>query len=331
MVKNKIYLLILLPILMACVMLFVGCGATFTGLTTRFLAEGERETTFFEQSTYALSHDIMTNKNGLAFDLDAAASSLLVTIEGDANLHLANSNIDSQFNGEGYKYRTVLTIRGRYTYNNQERPINNIITTDVYFAAARRNFRPLYSSQTIQTTTPEYNAKTKGYDFKDYNYTVVKEYNNDSSSAFIQITNILPVAPNTTAIQESTKTVHNLKKTNAPFDSTQLYFTARTMNDKLNTVNAVTENGVVATSINLNTQKEKLTFPNTNAEAEYDVTLAAISITGNTIAKGPGKILSFLTSGNFKHALYRIKEVLPYALGSITYTLSSITKTPPTP
>lgn len=321
--KRKLYIFLLLPIFLTITMLLVGCGNTYAGLATRWLAQGEQETSFYEKSTYELKHDTVTNAQGLAFEL--TSGSLTQTIQGQAGRPIINPLINggTATNYNSYEYKTELNIIGKYIYNGQETAINDSIASTVYFRVSNDSFRPLTSKQTITATTPEYNNKK--YTFTKYDYTVEKFYNGNTNEVEIHIN----PNNNSTTIATSKKTVKNINKNHAPFDSTQLYFIARSMQDQINTVNTITENGIVQTSINLTTSKEKLTFPNTTEEQEFATTNAIISIAGNGIGKGPGRTLTFLSSGDFKHVLYRIQETLPYSLGSISYTLKTITKTAP--
>lgn len=324
--KRKLYIFLLLPLSLALIMLLVGCGNTYAGLTTRWLAQGEQETSFYEQATYDLTHKTVTNKEGLAFTL--TSGTLTQTIQG-ANRAIENALINNgtATNYNSYEYKTELTINGQYTYHGQAIEVKDTITSTVLCRISTEGFRPLKSTQIIKATTPEYNAKTKTYTFTKYDYTVDKLYNGDTNTVEIHTT----ANNNSTSVENSVKTVSNINKKNAPYDSVQLYFVARAMQDATNIVNTITENGIVPTIINLSTGKEKLTFPNTTEEQEFATTNAKISIAGNGIGKGPGRILTFLTSGDFRHTLYRVQETMPYSLGAIVYTLKTITKTPLTP
>ena len=323
--KRKFYIFLLLPILLAITVLLVGCGNSYMGLATRWLPDNTLETSFYERSTYKATPYSTTNADGLTFEL--TEGNFEQTVEGKRD------NISSPLISNGavlprdvYKYTTKLTLKGKYTYQGQEHTINdNSIETEVFFAISTEGFKPLTSTQKIKSTTPVKNYNTKNYEFIAYEYTVNKYYNADASMVRVQTT---PAAGNTT-IKEETKEFNSINKNNSPYDNAQLYFIARAMQDQLNTVNTIIENGVLPTSINLSTGKENLTLLNEQNAKEYGVTNVTLTVATNGIGKGPARSLTLLSTETFKHFIYRIREVMPYSLGSITFTLGSISTTPP--
>ena len=328
--RRKIYITILLPILLAISFLFVGCGNSYMGLATRWLANGQLESTFFEETTYTAKPYTATNKDGLQFEL--ASGGVKQTIQGMTTAisnPLINQGIATQQNG--YALISQTNITGKFSYNGQDYAINDSILSRSFIRYSSSGFRPIVSEQVIQSTTPVYDFQTKKYNIVQYDYTVLKYYDGDSNSVQITIT----PSEGSTTIEKSTNTYYNLAKNNVPIDNTELYFMARAMRDNINIFNTITSSGIVQTQINLSTGTENLKdLPSATdtTEKSYATTSTAISIAGTGIGKGPGRRLTFISYDSFNHALYRIQEIMPYNLGDITYTLSTITTTKaPTP
>ena len=325
--RRKIYITILLPILLAISFLFVGCGNSYMGLATRWLANGQTESTFFEETTYTAKPYTASNKDGLQFELTSGGvKQTIQAMTTDISNPMINEGIATQ--QTGYALISQTNITGKFSYNGQDYPINDSILSRSFIRLSSSGFRPIVSEQVIQSTTPVYDFQTKKYNIVQYDYTVLKYYNGDSTS--VQVT----MTPNngSTTIEKSTNTYSNLNKNNAPIDNTELYFMARAMQDSINIFNTITNSGIVTTQINLSTGTENLKdLPSTTAteEKSYGTTYAAITITGTGIGKGPGRRLTFISYDNYNHALYRIQETMPYNLGGIEYILSSITNTPP--
>ena len=316
--KRRFYLFLLLPIFLAITILFVGCGNSYMGLATRWLPANTAETSFVETSNYKASVYSTTNADGLTFELTSGDFSQTITGKKDTISSPLISN-GAILPRDVYEYKTSVTIQGEYTYQGQKIRVDDRVDTTVFFTISTEGFKPLTSTQIIQSTTPVKNYHTKKYEFKTYDYKVDKYYNADASVVQVKITQ----DPNNTAVETEKKDISNLNKNNAPYDNGQLYFIARAMQDQLNTVNAITENGVLPTSINLSTGKEKLTLPN-ETEKEYNVTNVTLSVAGNGIGKGPAHSLTLLSTEKHKHFIYRIREVMPYSLDAITFTLTSI-------
>lgn len=319
--KKRISIFLLLPLLLSLLFLLVGCGNTYMGLAARWIANGQQETDFYEKTTYSAKPYTTENKDKLKFALTSGTVEQIV--QGQRNKDIFNPVINSAILAyNAYTLTTTVNLTGAYTWNGQTYSIDGTgITSTVHFTIGSEGLRPIRSEQQIRSVTP--NKIGNSYTFDMYDYSVTKYYNADASAVQIRI------APNgnSTTVQESIKMLDNLRKNNTPYDNAQLYFIARAMQDKLNTVNTVTESAVVPTTLNLITGKEKLTLPISTEEREYDTTSIAISIAGNGIGKGPGRTLKLLSHDDYKHFIYSITETMPYNLGAMHFTLTAITKT----
>lgn len=123
-----------------------------------------------------------------------------------------------------YCYKTQLNISVTYTLKDGTRSeeFNDIVLSECYFRAAGKSLQPVYSKQTIKSTSPNKNKAKKLEDAYKSIDVIYENYYSPDCSEVTCVTN--------EADKEQTSKTYSFKKVkNTLFDNASLYITLRSM------------------------------------------------------------------------------------------------------
>jgi hypothetical protein len=269
-----------------------------------------------------------------------------------------DSNIPSDLRSDTkeyvYVYKTTLTISGKYTLtsklsSSEYKDFDDSVERISYFRSAEDNLQPVYTKQVIKSTAPAnfvVNTIESAYIQVDATYETF--YSKDCSTAVIKTTD------NLTPANSGEKTVA-LGNSYSVFDSAYLDTAMRAFTktesssytfDTLIAINGATSSykASVATTTALNAETEsdkaiidaldnstpsEYIFVGTDSEGKKTYNYNAVTLTLNENMPGPSSVYYYATvaSNAFnttRSVLLKISSPLYYNLGTLTYSLSSL-------
>lgn len=254
----------------------------------------------------------------------------------DMNGTLTTVLTNSTYEGVAcYKFTTELKNSGTYYYKAQSATFNDRITSEVYFLGLGDSFTPLYSKKYLLSTAPVIVPSSDEAIFAVMEYTMESIYDRENKSATVKVTageaSTEDFKPN-----DSERLYENYDKSGLYFDNESLLFIPRAADfaDNGFSNSFYTIDGIVAKrqklalTVNSSAPTSSIKLPTytyndvSYGETEISVYNANISIvdtfSGSTIQ------LYYATKTEHHRRLVQMKNQLAYSVGTIVYTLSSV-------
>ena len=238
-----------------------------------------------------------------------------------------------------YSFKTELTVKGSYKYDDKVVPIDDSIVSECVFSGLDKQFRPLRSSKSVTSTSVEsYNGAVQ---FSFFSYNMATEYSDNAATVKITPNKTMPEELKTLVIERTVKETENTyNKLGSPFIDNELtFFFPRAaeltsgFSSQYSSLDALAQK-VRKLSLSVSSEKgtQEIKIPEYvyNGSTVKDKTIACfiaqIAITGDSFAGTP-QTLYFAAAGTKnenKRRLVKIETTLPYLAGTVAYTLHSV-------
>ncbi len=300
-----------------------------------------------ETATYSVSFEAGGNTNySVSYSEDGSYKTELSA----TNYDWSQSSIPTELRAEGqtdcvYTYVTELSLPVTFTVGGESASFTNEITTVSYFRSAANNLQPVYSRQQIHCYTPNsINPATVELAYVEMNITYETWYSRDGGTAVTK----------SSAEDGSTKTAGTATPYSL-FDASGLAVALRSFTQKgTHTFNVyVPSNGAAATytaswgsAADIAADDENfagirdalnaacdsgylLTAAGEDGARTFNYTPVTVSLTG--AMSGPSNTYYFATVKNSdlntgRAVMLRMEEVVPFNLGTIIYSLKSVSQ-----
>ena len=269
------------------------------------------------------------------------AEGSLFTVEYDEGNELKTTlSIVSENSQQYYSFKTELTVKGNYKYDDKVIPIDDSVVSECIFSGLDNQFRPLRSSKSVTSTSVSTPNGSVQFSYFSYNQTT--EYSNGSATVKITKNKEMPEALKELVIEHTVNETENTyNKLGSPYIDNELtFFFPRAaeltsgFSAQYSSLDALAQK-VRKLSLSVNSEKgtQEIKIPEYvyNGSTVKDKTIACfiaqISITGDSFTGTP-QTLYFAAAGaknENKRRLVKIETTLPYLAGTVAYTLRSVT------
>lgn len=281
-----------------------------------------------ETSVYSLSF--------VSGELEEGESNVL---ESDLTGTFTTTIEDSSYNGtKCYKFTTHLKASGTYTYGDKSAPINDETISTVYFLGISSKFFPLYSEKSVKTICP---IKNSGFTFAQLDYNVTTTYDKEGNSATVKVVSNIEDSESDSetqqyAVQNSERTYEKLGKNGTVLDNESLIFIPRAsdllagFSSSFCTIDALSQKihrmqlMVSSTSPTSEVNVGSYTIDGQIANPIFNCFNATMSI-ADTFSGSAIKLYYSADAKTHGKRLVKMETALSYSLGTIIYTLQSVT------
>lgn len=234
-----------------------------------------------------------------------------------------------------YTYKTVLNITAHYNLNGSVYSSNDVVTSTVKFFAGEYGLQPISSEKEIKASSPTASYGTLEECYQTYHYTLKVAYNADGSAGTSTITQYSLSDPSATPISEE-KSFDIDQKKFSYLDNEQLLFALRGIKNSTTSAKFL-----VYSPFSVAVQKVACSF-STEASAEFsfhkngseEKVKSAITYRPVTVVldeQNPGATQTAWiaktttpTNNTNRNVMLRLETPLSYGLGTMVYTLSSV-------
>ena len=230
-----------------------------------------------------------------------------------------------------YVYTTALNITAQYTFNGETKSVDDSITSEVKFRSGEYSLQPVSSKKEIVGSTPlTVTPETVDDCFTQFHYTLETTYNADCSEGTSVITNIPaegePYARDNDFEIEQKKFSY--------LDNEQLLFALRGIPNSTSSATVLVyspfANAVQKVSMSYATEESaEFTFLKNGAEQKGLITYRPISLVLDEQNPGATQTVWIAkyedaTANKNRNVMLRLETPLSYGLGTLTYTLKSV-------
>ncbi|MGN0813647.1 MAG: hypothetical protein ACI4MH_00255 [Candidatus Coproplasma sp.] len=318
------------------------------------LSEGSEWFTHKEVATYSIAFEKGTNTAySLDYITDGAKPASYTTKFYATEYNWASSSIPEEYRVSNtreyvYVYETEVKLSGTYTYGESTKDFDNHITTVAYFRSAQDNLQPVYSKQVIKCASPANFIPTSleaSYVEMDCVYETF--YNVDCSKATVKCTDNLD-SENSGVTESGIASTYSVFDSNSldaalrslTFSGTHVFDTfiaieGKNFNYQASCAEAATldttkdDNAQIARALNAAVDSGYL-FAGVNSEGNREYSYSAVTVSYVSNMPGSSSVYWYANVADTRlnstrAALLKIINPVSFSLGTLTYSLSSLT------
>lgn len=230
-----------------------------------------------------------------------------------------------------YVYTTALNITAHYTLNGETKTVEDSITSEIKFRSGEYSLQPISSKKEINASSPISSTPDKAEDcFVKFHYTVETTYNDDCSEGTSVVKNI--PTEGEPYVRENDFEIEQKKF--SYLDNEQLLFALRGIPNNLSSAKVLVyspfADAVQKVSMTYaSDESAEFTLTKNGTEAKSLITYRPVSVVldeENPGATQTAWIAKYedATANKHRNVMLRLETPLSYGLGTLTYTLKSI-------
>ena len=324
--KKTISCILLAVVLTLC----AGCGTTATDYEKHsyWLTKDKIDLKEVGSIDETLVYDITTTA-GTSRDFSAELTgTYTVKVKDVSAQEYGFENMD----GKIYYLETSLTVQGKYKAVALTYDVDDKIDTKVFFKGLGDNLQPLRSERSVKCVSPT--ANETSYNFLKLNYSYVTTYT--SNKATTEFTYNDKETEKEFKSHDKKFTKSYTKSTYVDNEAMLFYLRAFDANTKsfsfnFNTLDAVSQTVTpMVCKLNESAPHEKLTMSfseNGQQRESKEIITDHFDLSINSDFAGTPIYLWYANESNvnnYYHRLFKMQSSLPYRMGNLVYTLSSV-------